>query len=43
MRQALALGIMRTPTLLVNGRRIEGAPPLEEFRAIVEQALRERR
>lgn len=43
VRQAVALGIMRTPTLLVNGRRIEGAPPLEEFRAIIEQALRERR
>ena len=43
MRQAVTLGIMRTPTLLVNGRRIEGAPPLAEFRAIIEQALRERR
>mgnify|MGYP001594603927 FL=1 len=42
VRQAVALGIMRTPTLLVKGRRIEGAPRLEELRSIVEQALRER-
>ncbi len=41
VRQAVALGIMRTPTLLVNGRRIEGAPRLEEFRFLIEQALRD--
>ncbi len=43
VRQAVGLGIMRTPTLLVNGRRIEGAPPLEAFRSLIEQALRDGR
>lgn len=41
--QATALGILATPTLLINGRLIQGAPPIETFRAIIEQALRERR
>lgn len=43
VEQAIALGIRATPTLLVNGRRIVGAPSLGEFRAVVEDALRERR
>jgi len=43
VRQAVALGVMRTPTLLVNGRWIEGAPSLEEFCAIVQRLLEERR
>ncbi len=42
-KQATALGITGTPTLLVNGRLIVGEPPLEEFRSIIERALRERR
>lgn len=41
--QAVALGIRATPTLLVNGRRLVGAPPLDEFRSLVEDALRARR
>lgn len=41
--QATALGILATPTLLVNGHLIQGAPPLDTFRAIIEQALRARR
>jgi protein-disulfide isomerase len=43
IEQAVALGIRATPTLLVNGRRIVGAPTLEAFRSLVEDALRERR
>lgn len=43
LRQAIALGILSTPTLLVNGRRIVGAPSVDEFRSIVEDVLRERR
>lgn len=43
VQQALALGITRTPTLLVNRLRVVGAPRLEQFRNIIEQALRERR
>jgi protein-disulfide isomerase len=41
--QAVGLGIRATPTLLVNGRKIVGAPALEDFRSIVEDALRARR
>ena len=40
LKQALALGITGTPTLLVNGRLIVGAPPIEEFRSIIELALK---
>ena len=43
VEQAVMLGIRATPTLLVNGRRIVGPPTLEEFRSVVEDALRERR
>jgi len=43
VEQAVALGIRATPTLLVNGRRIVGAPTVEEFRVVVEDALREPR
>ncbi len=43
LRQAMALGIQATPTLLVNGRRIVGAPSVDEFRSILEDVLRERR
>ncbi len=41
--QAQALGVNSTPAFLVNGRRVVGAPSFEEFRAIVEEALRARR
>ena len=40
--QAQALGVNGTPAFLVNGRRVVGAPSFEEFRAIVEEALRAR-
>lgn len=43
VRQAIALGINATPTLLVNGRMIVGAPSVEEFRSLIEEALRARR
>lgn len=43
VQQAVALGIDATPTLLVNGRMIVGAPTLEEFRSVVQDALRARR
>jgi protein-disulfide isomerase len=43
VQQAVALGINATPTLLVNGRRIVGAPSVEEFRSVIEEALRARR
>ena len=30
-----------TPTFFINQRKIEGALPLEEFRAAIKQALRD--
>lgn len=42
VQQARGLGIDATPTLIVNGRAIVGAPALEEFRSIVSEALRGR-
>ena len=37
--QAVALGVFATPTLFVNGRRVEGLVSLEELRSIIENAL----
>jgi len=34
-----ALGVRATPTFFVNGRRIEGALPADEFRAVLLEAL----
>jgi protein-disulfide isomerase len=41
--QAEALGITSTPTFLINGQRVIGATSVEEFRAIIDKALQERR
>ncbi len=35
---AAAAGVSATPTFFVNGRRVQGAAPLEEFRRVLEQA-----
>jgi thiol-disulfide isomerase/thioredoxin len=35
---AAAAGVSATPTFFVNGRRVQGAVPLAEFRRILEQA-----
>ena len=35
------LGVNGTPTFFVNGQKIEGALPIEEFRDAVRRALRE--
>jgi protein-disulfide isomerase len=43
VEQAVALGVFSTPTLLVNGRRIEGLVSLEDLRRVVDDALREPR
>lgn len=37
------LGVRATPTFFVNGYRIEGALPPEQFRAVLQAALREAR
>lgn len=40
---AAALGVTATPTLLVNGRRVQGAPSAARLEEMVEQALGEAR
>jgi protein-disulfide isomerase len=41
--QADALGVNSTPAFLINGRPVLGARSVDEFRSIVEDALKERR
>lgn len=36
-----AAGVRATPTFFINGRKIEGAHPLETFREAVQDAIRE--
>lgn len=40
-REASALGIESTPTLYVNGMKLDGAAPVEQLRAIFDRALKE--
>jgi protein-disulfide isomerase len=40
-REGRAAGVRATPTFFVNGHKIEGALPIEEFRDAVRRALRE--
>ena len=39
MDQGASLGVSATPTFFINGRMQTGAPPIEEFRRIVEEEL----
>jgi len=39
--QARRLGIRGTPAFLINGHRLIGAHPLETFRAVIRDALRD--
>lgn len=41
VQQARALGITGTPTFVINGRGLVGAHPVETFREVIEQALRD--
>ncbi|HYB71696.1 MAG TPA: thioredoxin domain-containing protein [Candidatus Bathyarchaeia archaeon] len=41
VREGLAAGVQATPTFFINGRKIEGALPLDEFREAIRRALRE--
>ena len=41
--QAQALGVNSTPAFLINGRPVVGALSVDEFRSIVEDALKGRR
>jgi len=42
-REGLMAGVRATPTFFINGRKIEGALPIETFREAVQQALRDGR
>ena len=41
IQEAEQLGVQATPTLFVNGRKIDGAVPAERIRAAIDRALRE--
>lgn len=41
MKEADGLGVNATPTLFVNGRKIDGAVPIAEVRATLDAALRD--
>jgi protein-disulfide isomerase len=42
-REGRAAGVRATPTFFINQRKVEGVLPLEEFRAAIQQALRDAR
>jgi protein-disulfide isomerase len=39
VKEAAALGVSATPTLFVNGEKIDGAVPQDEVRAVIDRAL----
>jgi len=39
LQEATAVGANSTPTFFINGRRLEGAQPYENFKAIIDQEL----
>ena len=39
LAEAAAIGANSTPTFFINGRRLEGAQPLENFKAIIDEEL----
>jgi len=39
VEEATAVGANSTPTFFINGRRLEGAQPFENFKAIIDQEL----
>jgi protein-disulfide isomerase len=41
MKQGDAIGISATPTLFINGEKIDGAVPVGEVRAALDRALRD--
>jgi len=40
LRQALRLGVRGTPAYFINGRRISGAKPIEELRAMIDEEVK---
>lgn len=43
VEQARAIGVRGTPTFVINGRLVAGALPVEDFRALINEALRDKR
>jgi protein-disulfide isomerase len=41
MKEAERLGVEATPTIFINGQKIDGAVPISEVRAALDQALRD--
>jgi predicted DsbA family dithiol-disulfide isomerase len=41
VKEAESLGVNATPFIFVNGQKVEGAIPTAEFKAILDQALRD--
>jgi protein-disulfide isomerase len=41
VKEGQELNVSSTPTLFVNGEKVEGAVPLQELRAIIDRALRD--
>ncbi len=39
LEEATAIGASSTPTFFINGRRLEGAQPFENFKSIIDQEL----
>ena len=39
LEEAAAVGASSTPTFFINGRRLEGAQPLENFKAVIDEEL----
>lgn len=39
MQEAAAVGVRSTPTFFINGRKLEGALPAEQFKTAIEEAL----
>jgi protein-disulfide isomerase len=42
VEQARALGVRGTPTFVINGRVVAGALPVEDFRTLINEALRDK-
>ena len=41
MREGDLLGVSATPAMFVNGRKVDGAVPIEELRDVIDSALRD--
>jgi len=41
IREGEALGVEATPTMFVNGRKLDGAVPAEEIRTVLDEALKD--